>query len=157
MTFRKAVEATPHLEKAWEPGLRALRAEDRPHIEPEDTRRLRGSVDVDKALQPTQPQEHRWDFAIAYQHTNRAAECIYWVEIHTASDSQVSVVLDKFHWLKQWLATDGKELDAFEREFVWVSSGATAFTPASKQRRQFAQLGLMQRGTILRIRNARPD
>lgn len=157
MNFREAVEATPHLEDAWKPGLRALRAEDRPHIRPEDPRLLGGSADVDAALQPTQPQEHRWDFAISYQHSNRKAECLYWVEIHTASDSQVSVVLDKLKWLRDWLAGDGKALDKFEREFVWVSSGATTFTPASKQRRQFAQLGLIQRGTILRIRNVRPD
>lgn len=157
MTFRETVEATPHLEEAWEPGLRALRAEDRPHIEVNDPRRLRGSADVDAALQPTQPQEHRWDFAIAYQHTNRKDECVYWVEIHTASDSQVSVVLDKLKWLMDWLDGDGKEFDAFEREFIWISSGATTFTPASKQRRQFAQLGLRQTGTILRIQNTRPD
>ncbi len=157
MTFREAVEATPHLENAWEPGLRALRAEDRPHVQAEDTRRLRGSADVDKALQPTQPQEHRWDFAIAYQHSNRQDECLYWVEVHTASDSQVSVVLDKLKWLKDWLAGDGQILDEFEREFIWISSGATAFTPASKQRRQFAQLGLVQKGTILRIKDVRPE
>jgi len=45
-------------------------------------------------LQQTEPNAHRWDFAIAYQHTNRTKEFIYWVETHTGSDNQISTVLD---------------------------------------------------------------
>lgn len=70
MTFRQALKKTPHLENAWQAGLGAMRAEDRPHIKAEDTRRLRGSADVDKALQQKEPQANRWDFAIGYRHTN---------------------------------------------------------------------------------------
>jgi hypothetical protein len=71
MTFRQAVERTQHLEHSWQHGLQALRAEDKPHIEPEDTRRLRGTLDLDKAWQRFDPGGNRWDFAISYQHTNR--------------------------------------------------------------------------------------
>ena len=94
MTFRQAVGQTPRLKGTWKAGLGALRAEDKPHIKPEDPKRLRGSVDVDTALQQTEPNAHRWDFAIAYQHTNRTKEFIYWVETHTGSDNQISTVLD---------------------------------------------------------------
>lgn len=54
MSFKDAVAATPHLANAWRPGLQALRAEDKPHIEAEDPRKLTGSVDVDTALQRVQ-------------------------------------------------------------------------------------------------------
>jgi hypothetical protein len=156
MTFREAVKQTPNFENAWQKGLEALRAQDKPHIVAENTRLLRGSVDVDKALQKQDPHAHRWDFAIGHKHTNRKQDCIYWVEIHTASDSQVNVVLDKLRWLRAWLIDDGKELDKFEREFIWVSSGATSFTLNSPQLKQFAVLGLQHKGKILIIPNARP-
>ncbi len=156
MTVQEAVEQTPHLQRAWKAGLGALRARDRPHIAAENTRNLTGSVDADMALQRQEPHAHRWDFAIGYQHANRTAECVYWVEIHTASDKQVKVVLDKLRWLKSWLAGDGVRLRRFERDFVWVSSGSTSFTLTSPQQKQFALLGLQHKGTVLRITNARP-
>lgn len=157
MTFKQAVEQTPHLKNAWKPGLQALRAQDRPHIEAEDTRRLTGSADVDAALQQHEPNANRWDFGVAFRHTNRKQDVVYWVEVHTASDAQVNVVLDKLRWLKTWLKGDGKLLDRFEREFIWVSSGATTFTLNAPQRKAFAELGLQQNGQVLRIPDARVD
>ena len=148
--------ATPGLEDAWRPGLGALRAQDRPHVDPSDPRQLKGSVDVDGALQTQQPNEHRWDFAIGYRHANRQKDCVYWVEIHTANDKEVKVVLDKLRWLRNWLAGDGRLLYQFERDFIWVSSGATSFTLGAPQLRQFAQLGLQHRGKVLRIPAHRP-
>jgi len=155
MTFKAAVEKTPNLESAWRAGLQALRAEDKPHIEPQDPRKLKGSVDVDAALLRAEPNANRWDFGIAYQHTNRDAETIYWVELHTASDSQISVVIRKAQWLLNWLRNDGRLLAAFERDIVWVSSGATTFTPSATKLKQMSQLGMRHSGTILRIRNSR--
>lgn len=155
MTFKAAVEKTPNLENAWRAGLQALRAEDKPHIEAQDTRKLTGSVDVDAALLHAEPNANRWDFGIAYQHTNRDAEVIYWVELHTASDSQVSVVIRKAQWLINWLKNEGRALAAFERDIVWVSSGATSFTPSATKLKQMSQLGMRPCGTILRIRNNR--
>jgi hypothetical protein len=95
VTFEEALEQTPHLQGAWRVGLQALRSQDRPHIDPEDPRKLSGSAYVDEALQqvPEHANAHRWDFAIGYKHTNRAKEWIYWVEVHTATESEVNVVL----------------------------------------------------------------
>jgi len=157
MKFKAAVEKVPGLEKAHQPGLRALRSQDRPHIVAEDTRRLTGSIDVDSALQARYPQANRWDFAIAYDHTDRNAEVIYWVELHTASDSQVKVVIKKAQWLLQWLKGDANTLATFEREIIWVSSGATSLTPSAPQTKQMAQAGLVHRGGTLRITNKRAD
>ena len=155
LDFRGAVEITPHLESAWNRGLQALRAEDKPHIVAEDTRRLKGSVDVDSALAQVEPNANRWDFAIAYDHSDRTEEVIYWTELHTASDGEVSVVIAKTRWLLAWLATGGSNLDPFEREIVWVASGATTFTRTSPQQRRMAQEGLRYVGSHLRIRNQR--
>ena len=158
MTFRKAVEQTPHLQQAWKAGFGALRRRDRPHVTAEDPRRLAGSVNVDAALKSTEPHAHRWDFAIGYKHTNRreGEECVYWVEVHTASDKEVTVVLKKLAWLRGWLAGDGRSLSGFEREFVWVSSGETSFTDTSTQKKRFALQGLRHQERILKIPNVRP-
>jgi hypothetical protein len=98
---------------------------------------------VDEALERVaeHANAHRWDFAI--------------VEIHTASDSQVNIVLEKLKWLKAWLAGEGIALNEFDREFIWVSSGATSFTLNSPQQKQFATLGLQHKGKILRIQDTR--
>ena len=153
MTLKQAVNATPHLAGKWENGLQALRAEDRPHIKAADTRAITGSVDVDTALMriPKHAQANRWDFAIGYKHADRKVECVYWVELHTASTSQVDVVIEKLRWLVRWLNGEGKALDGFERDFVWVSSGDTHYSLNSSQRRTIADLGLRQTGSRLAI------
>ncbi|MGC2530116.1 MAG: hypothetical protein WA639_20400 [Candidatus Acidiferrum sp.] len=156
MTFKQAVKATPRLGDAWMSGLGALRAQDRPHINAEDTRLLTGSADVDGALREHQPNAHRWDFAIAYLHSNRQQDCVYWVEMHTAIDKEVKVVLAKLNWLRTWLATDGKLLNKFERDFIWVSSGATSFTNTAPKVKLIAQYGLQYKAKVLRIPSVRP-
>lgn len=155
MTFKNAIAKTPHLKSAWCTGLQALRAEDKPHIVAEDTRKLTGSVDVDTAYQKVEPQSNRWDFGIAYQHTNRTSEVVYWVELHTASDSQVKVVIKKAQWLLEWLKNKGKLLAKFEYDIVWVSSGATSFTLSSPQQKRMAQAGLRPAGSTLHISRER--
>jgi hypothetical protein len=157
VNFKTAIRKTPHLDHAWEHGLRALRAQDRHHVEPEDSRRLTGSVDVDSALHAHEPNAHRWDFAIGHRHTNRSKECVYWLEIHGASDKEVKVVLAKLHWLKSWLKGSGSLLNQFERDYVWVSSGATSFTLGAPQRKVLAEQGLQHKGRVLRIPNKRPQ
>ena len=155
MTAEQAVNATPHLNGKWNKGLQALRAIDKPHIRTSDTRAITGSLDLDEALMrlPEHSQVNRWDFAIGYKHEDRDAECLYWVELHTANASQVNVVLKKLRWLLRWLSGNGKALDKqnFERDFVWVSSGSTHYSLNSSQQRAFADLGLRQTGGRLTI------
>ena len=157
LTFKEAVNRTPLLGVAWQPGLQALRAEDKPHISPEDPRFLTGSVDIDAAYLAADPNGNRWDFAIGYRHTNRTEEVIYWVELHTGSSSEIKVVIKKAQWLLTWFKGSGKKLAAFERDILWVSSGATKLSPSAPQKKQMAQAGLRQVGGQLRIPNNRPN
>jgi hypothetical protein len=157
MNFKRSVKKTPLLEDAWKPGLQALRAEDKPHIAPDDSRKIKGSVDIDAAYMAKDPNGNRWDFAIGYRHTNRKADVIYWVELHTASDSEVKVVIRKAQWLLNWFKGPGTLLSAFEREILWVSSGSTKLSPSAPQKKQMAQVGLRQVGGRLRINDHRKD
>lgn len=156
MSFKRAAGRTPHLQNAWMQGLGALRAQDRPHIVAEDPRQLQGSVNVDGALEARHPNAHRWDFAIGYRHSGWTSDYVYWVEIHSATDREVNIVLDKLRWLRTWLLGDGRLLNSFHRDFIWVSSGATSFTLGAPQLKRFAQFGLQHKGRVLRIPSVRP-
>jgi hypothetical protein len=156
MTFKKAVNQTPHLAGMLKPGLQALRPCDKDHIDVEEPRLLSGSVDIDTALLRVEPNANRWDFAIAYRHKNCHQEFIYWVETHTGSDNQISLVLKKYSWLRNWLKHDGITLNSFNREFVWVPSGATSFTAGATQVKQLAVQGLRYSGSHFRILENRP-
>lgn len=153
MGFKEVVEKTPNLKGKWCAGLGALRKEDKDHVKPEDTSttRLRGSVDVDTALQRLRPQANRWDFAVGYKHANRKEEFIYWVETHTGSDSQISVMIKKLDWLKAWLKEDGKDLAKFDKLYVWAPSGATSFTKGATQVKTLATKGLYYAGSVFKI------
>jgi hypothetical protein len=157
MSFREAVEKTPGLENAYQIGLQALRARDKPHVDPEDPRGLTGSVDIDTAFQQSDPQANRWDFGVAYKHSNRANDVIYWLELHTANDSEIKVVIKKALWLRGWLNGIGMPLSTFERDIVWVSSGPTSITLSAPQRKQMAQVGLRYIGRALRIPTRRAN
>lgn len=158
MTFQQAVDKIPQLKGQWQTGLGALRAEDKPHVQPDDPRLLRGSVDVDKAHQKVKKhaQSNRWDFAIGFQHTNRKKEFIYWLEIHTGSDSEISVMLRKLEWLRDWLKQEGKALSDFDCQYVWAPSGATNFTKRARQVKALADKGLHYAGSGFKIPSAHP-
>jgi len=151
VTFRKAVKETPSVADAWRRGLGALRGVDKKHVDAENTRRLRGSVDVDTALKATCPGDPRWDYAIGHRPANFATEIVYWVEIHPASTGEVNAVLQKLAWLKAWLRESAPQLDALRRAFIWVSSGKTSFTLSSPQQKRIAQQGLQHKGRVFKI------
>jgi len=143
MTFRQASDATPHLLDKFEDGLAALRKRDKNHVTSTDTRRITGSVDVDTAYKrvPGHEGANRWDFAVGYQHTNRKAEVIYWIETHTGSDKEIERMRRKRAWLATWLKNEGKPLAKFEARYVWAPSGKTSFLGGALQVRKLALLG----------------
>lgn len=157
MSFREAVEITPSLGQGWQKGLAALRSVDRERVHAEDTRRLKGSVDLDSTLKSTLPNDPRWDYGIGYHHTNLRADTVYWVEVHPASDGEIKVVLKKLAWLKQWLCESAPKLKSMRREFIWISSGKTSLTLSAPQQKQFALQGLQHKGRVFQIPNEAPS
>jgi hypothetical protein len=148
LTFRDAVKATG-LERAYCDGLQALSKSDRARLAVHQNVKLTGSIDLDAALHETHPNDPRWDYAIARRPPN--GEFIHWVEVHPATDAEIKTVLAKFEWLQGWLRTQGKALMNFESEFIWISSGKTAFSPVSHQRRKMSEHGLRHVGSTLRL------
>lgn len=150
MTFQAAVRAIPEIQDAWKAGLQALRPADRQRIVARATRQLRGSVDLDSALRDAYPNAQRWDYGIAIRPT-KSVETILWVEIHPATDGEIRTVLAKLAWIKEWLRNCAPSIDAFRREFIWISSGNTSFTQRSPQAKRMAQAGLRHVGRLLII------
>jgi hypothetical protein len=148
LTFREAVKAIG-LEHVYYDGLQALSKTDRARLDVHPKVKLTGSIDLDAALQDTHPNDPRWDYAIARRPPN--GELIHWVEVHPATDAEIKTVLAKFEWLQGWLRTQGKALVKFESEFIWISSGKTAFSPISHQRRKMSERGLRHVGSTLRM------
>jgi hypothetical protein len=152
VTFKKAVADTPDLENAWYSGLKALRKVDAKHIKAEDTKRLKGSIDLDGALKKKLPNAPIWDYGIGHKPSNHPEEMVYWVEIHPASDGEITSILAKLDWLKTWLGNEAATtLNGMRREFLWVSSGKTSFTVSSTQQKKLAQHGLQHKGRIFKI------
>jgi hypothetical protein len=128
MTFREAVESTASITGSFAQGLQALAAADRERMSISNSRRLRGSVDVDGALRNLRPGEHRWDFSIGLE-TARRVERALWIEVHSANSLHIDTVINKRRWLRQWLDSEAATLKAItpSLNYVWLASGAVAF------------------------------
>jgi hypothetical protein len=139
VSFQHAIHAALGT-AAFCPGLQALRPADRPRVRAAQPRDLRGSADIDAALQASLPNAPRWDYAIATR--QNAADKVYWAEVHPAQTSEVGAVLAKLQWLRSWLRSSAPALAALPGEFVWIATAAVNILPNSPQARALAQSGL---------------
>lgn len=132
MTFKKAVEDAPYpVNRAYHRGKQALENKHRGKVSCTDSRRLTGSIFLDSALEkvPGYADKPRWDYGLGYKpEKGKGQECAVWVEVHSAKTSEVSAVLKKLQWLRDWLNTEAEQLrkmtllakDGFR--FVWIAS-----------------------------------
>ena len=105
--FKTAVLATPDIAGCWRPGLQALLGEHRQKIDLSDHTLCEGSVDIDKSTadQGLYLRENRWDYVLGYE------KQAYFVEVHSANTGEVSTVLKKLQWLKDWLLEHALEIN----------------------------------------------
>jgi hypothetical protein len=139
--FRAAVLATEGLEDAYRTGLNALNAGHKRRIRCRRPNDLAGSVDIDDALLSTHPDSPRWDYGIGVR-AQRRHDLVAWVEVHPASSSNVSEVLRKLEWLKQWLRTSAPRLNQLPAGYSWIATDGVHIQAGSRQWRQLAQAGL---------------
>ena len=136
MSFKEAISATPLLKDAYRNGLQALGNYSN-KVRPSDTKKCEGSVDIDIAVKDIYRNDSRWDYAIGYDATT------YFIEVHSADTSEVTSVLKKFSWLKEFLVTDAPELNQqLKKRFYWISSGGNNILKGSPQARKLAQSGI---------------
>ncbi len=117
MSFQQAVQNTAPIAECYRNGLLAL-GNHSLKITPSVPRSCSGSIDLDTCLQPRFPNATRWDYALGY------GDYAYFVEVHPAS-GQVSEMLNKVTWLRQWLKGEGALLAAIHhpgKTFHWLST-----------------------------------
>ena len=157
MTFKEAVEAAPApVNGAWRAGLWALEARDRQKVSCNDPRLLTGSVYLDEALmaQPEHARANRWDYGLGYKPTSLAGEWAVWVEVHPATTREVSTVLKKLQWLKDWLNGEAGALRDLTdrtpeaRRFVWIASNGVNIRSNTPQARRLRQKNLWPRSNL---------
>jgi len=139
MSFKQAVEATPDVATGFRTGLVALGIY-RSKVFVSDTRLLQGSVDIDTCTAEKYPNSNRWDYAFAYKGET------FFIEIHTANTREVKTVLQKFHWLKDWLIREAPEINKLKSKtrlpFYWIQSKGFAIPKTSPQYRAAESVGL---------------
>ena len=155
MSFREAVEdASSPVNGAYREGIQALEHRHRRHVTCGDSRRLSGSIDLDKALarDPEHANASRWDYGIGYK-PEKGPEQAVWIEVHSATTREVSAVLQKLRWLRDWLNNDAEYLlrmtnaTAKDRRYVWIASAGVRIPKNSPQARQLNASGI---GKVLR-------
>ena len=155
MTFKEAVEAAPPpVNGKYRPGKQALENRYRHLVTCGEPRRLTGSVDLDSALEQHRPNDPRWDFGLGYK-PPRGQERAIWVEVHSAKTSEVSTVLNKLRWLKDWLNRDAEDLRRLtdragkEIPYVWIASSGDKINRNSRQFRLLSQSGIRLKGALV--------
>jgi hypothetical protein len=130
MTFQQAVAATPDVETEFKTGLAAL-GHYSSKISVSDTTQLQGSIDIDTCTTAKYPNANRWDYAFAYKKE------AFFVEVHSAKTSEVSTVIKKLQWLKDWLNQQAPEINKLKAKkvspFYWIQSKNFAISPTSPQ------------------------
>lgn len=149
--FQRAVEATPGVSSAHEPGVQALEPRDRKLLAEGDRRLATGSVFLDGALRSAQPNANRWDYGVGLDADGR--ESVVWLEVHHAASKQGDLVVKKLEWLRHWLRTSAPELERMPRKFVWLLSNVETNPNDRTRRNSLAErYGLIRRQGLLRLR-----
>jgi hypothetical protein len=135
--FKVAVEKTEEIKNCFQQGLKAL-GKYNAKIQVADSRKLCGSLDLDVCVNSLYPQSNRWDYIVCYD------ELLYFVEVHSANTSEVSTVLNKLQWLKDWLISNAPDLVLLKAKipYYWVQSNNFNIPKTSKQYRQIIQAGI---------------
>lgn len=135
-TFQQAVTDTPDVTASFKAGLTAFGKYSN-KIELSDTKQCNGSLDIDSAVTAKYPNDNRWDYALSYKSK------VYFVEVHSANTGEVSTVLNKLRWLKDWLNTQAPEIDKLKvvdvTPYYWIQSGKFNILPNSPQFRRCVQ------------------
>jgi hypothetical protein len=148
MGFKEAVLATSLLAHAYRRGLQALKEADRNRVTCGNTRRLRGSVNLDVALAARCPNEPVWDYGIGVAST-RNPDRVWWLEVHPATAGNVPEVIAKLNWLKTWLVQSGSPLRQMRSGYVWVASGSVSIPRHGRHLKLLAVAGLRFAGKHL--------
>lgn len=70
---------------------------------------------------------------------------VCYCEVHPAETSEVTKMIGKLAWLKQWLKDKAPYLNAlpsYSPKYVWVSSGRSKVLPTSREAKRISSSGI---------------
>ena len=139
LDFKQAVAATIDIKSGYQAGLKAL-GQDSNKIKLGKTSACGGSVDIDASVKALYPKSNRWDYCFAYKGE------VFFVEVHSAITSEVSTVIKKLQWLKDWLTEKAPQLKIKQATtrtpFYWIQSSNFNIPITSRQYRTVVQAGI---------------
>jgi hypothetical protein len=124
-------------EKEYRKGIEAIKNEHRCKIRVKNPRNLKGSMDIEKACQRSEPNVPRWDYFIVVWKNGKDSENLALIEVHGAANfGEVEAMIKKKEWLVRWLART--KLIGLKKEFFWISTGKITITMQSKYMKRLA-------------------
>lgn len=143
-TFVQAVDSTPDVAGKSKKGLSALGGNST-KIKATDTRKIDGSLDIDSSVEILYPEESRWDYGVSYN------DKVYFVEVHPAMTNEVTTVLNKLAWLKQWLKNNAPEINKLKADdpYHWLQTANNLILPKTSQYRKLAESKLLPKKQLI--------
>lgn len=139
-TFKQAVEATSDVMHCYMEGKLAIPQNERNKIELADPVKCGGRLFIDECLinQNKYLKDNRWDYAIDYNGK------VYFIKIHPATSSQVSVMEKKLQWLEDWLNHSAPEIKALKSRnpYHWIQTKDNHIDKYSSYQRRIDGMGL---------------
>jgi hypothetical protein len=139
-TFKEAVQNTPDVRLCFKEGKQAILSKERAKVEVADLKKCGGSLFIDDCLlkQKKYLNANRWDYAIDYSGE------VYFFEVHSANSAEVSTVIKKLEWLKEWLRTNAPEINVLKAKvpFYWVQSNGYHLPKNSRYEKAANQAGI---------------
>jgi len=129
--FKAAVDSTPGIQ--YQEGKGALSNQYKRKVDVVD---CQGSVNIDECLKdrPEGRGQCRWDYALGCH------DKAYFIEIHSADTKNIDEVIKKADWLRHWLQSSAKALDAIKHlPFYWVATSGIDI----RNRNKMAKLSTM--------------
>lgn len=140
LSFQEAIDRTQDVCGKCQNGLAALGKCSKKIIVP-DVSLIDGSLDIDSSTVSLYPMAHRWDYALSYNGE------VFYIEEHSAITSQVSVVIEKLKWLKQWLREKAPEINKLsstkKNPYYWIQSSNFSIPKHTRQYKMAVQNRLL--------------
>lgn len=145
ITLRDCLLDTSSLLSDVREGASAIRSSDIKLIAESERDKIADSIDLDSAMREEHPNLHRWDYIASVPVVDKLVA----IEPHSATDSEVAVVIAKKKSAQEYLKTHFNKGHKVSN-WYWVSHGRVGFSKMDKARRQLDQHGIEFVGHFVR-------
>ncbi len=143
--FRKEIDKIPEIRGCFMAGLQALERDHSKKVRDYKNDKLEGSLDLDQCVKSIYPNSNRWDYIIGYN-----SKALF-VEVHSAQTGEVTTMIKKLNWLKDWLNTKApglKKIKDKQTPFIWLSSSKVDIPRYSSEYKRLAAAGIIPKSHL---------